>query len=190
MEFNFSTNNSMTEFETLDTSSTIYLGFANQPETNIFSQKYFRSPHASTTESLIKKLELLERPKKKESQVMMHLVQGWPTLDVSTAAVALEKYFINALNTANINYRINGLNRIPGILNITFSFATSTSFISNLALSLILLINSLTKISGADAPDDIPIFLHFIISSIGTFLSECINSDFLHPAFIATSTSL
>jgi len=65
MEFNFSTNNSMTEFETLDTSSTIYLGFASQPETNIFSQKYFRSPHASTTESLIKKLELLERPKKR-----------------------------------------------------------------------------------------------------------------------------
>ena len=65
MEFNFSTNNSMTEFETLDTSSTIYLGFASQPETNIFSQKYFRSPHVSTTESLIKKLELLERPKKR-----------------------------------------------------------------------------------------------------------------------------
>jgi hypothetical protein len=72
MEFNFSTNNSMTEFETLDNSSTIYLGFASQPETNIFSQKYFRSPHASTTESLIKKLELLERPKKNDSQVMMH----------------------------------------------------------------------------------------------------------------------
>ena len=90
MEFNFSNNNSMTEFETLDTSSTIYLGFASQPETNIFSQKYFRSPHASTTESLIKKLELLERPQKnKESQVMMHLVQGWPTLDVATAAMAL-----------------------------------------------------------------------------------------------------
>ena len=89
MEFNFSTNNSMTEFETLDNSSTIYLGFASQPETNIFSQKYFRSPHASTTESLIKKLELLERPKKNDSQVMMHLVQGWPTLDVSTAAMAL-----------------------------------------------------------------------------------------------------
>jgi hypothetical protein len=89
MEFSFSTNNSMTEFETLDASSTIYLGFASQPETNIFSQKYFRSPHASTTESLIKNLGLLERPKNKESQVMMHLVQGWPTLDVATAAMAL-----------------------------------------------------------------------------------------------------
>ncbi len=94
MEFNFSTNNSMTEFEAPDTTSTVYMGFESQHKTNIFSQKYFRSPHASTTESLIKKLELLERPKKKESQVMMHLVQGWPTLDVSTAAMALEKYFI------------------------------------------------------------------------------------------------
>ena len=89
MEFNFSTNNSMTEFETLDTSSTIYLGFANQPETNIFSQKYFRSPHASTTESLINNLKQLEIPKKRESQVMIHCVQGWPTLDGSTAAMAL-----------------------------------------------------------------------------------------------------
>ena len=31
MEFNFSTNNSMTEFETPDTTSTIYLGFSSQP---------------------------------------------------------------------------------------------------------------------------------------------------------------
>jgi len=94
MEFNFSTNNSMTEFETLDTSSTIYLGFASQPETNIFSQKYFRSPHASTTESLIKKLELLETPQINESQVMIHLVQGWPTLDGSTA------YYVQVAATA------------------------------------------------------------------------------------------
>jgi hypothetical protein len=41
MEFNFSTNNSMTEFETPDTTSTVYLGFASQPEKNIFSQKHF-----------------------------------------------------------------------------------------------------------------------------------------------------
>ena len=91
MEFNFSSNNSMTEFERPDTASTIYLGFANPPETNIFSQKYFRSPHASTTESLIKNLEQLEIPKKRESQVMIHLVQGWPTLDVSTAALAITR---------------------------------------------------------------------------------------------------
>jgi len=39
MEFNFSTNNSMTEFETLDTSSTIYLGFASRPLMNL--SKYF-----------------------------------------------------------------------------------------------------------------------------------------------------
>ncbi|MDC0229639.1 hypothetical protein OAK48_01570 [Deltaproteobacteria bacterium] len=91
MEFNFSSNNSMTEFEAPDTTSTIYLGFASQPETNIFSQKYFRSPHVSTTESLIKNLEKLEIQKKREFQVMIHLVQGWPTLDGSTAAMALTR---------------------------------------------------------------------------------------------------
>ena len=91
MEFKFSTNNSMTEFEAPDTTSTVYLGFASEPVTNIFSQKYFRSPHFSTTESLIKNLELLEIPKKRESQVMIHLVQGWPTLDVSTAAMAITR---------------------------------------------------------------------------------------------------
>ena len=97
MEFNFSTNNSMTEFETPDSTSTIYLGFASRPETNIFSQKYFRSPHASTTESLIKKLELLEIPKKYESQIMMHLVQGWPTLDVSTALFSIARKLATSL---------------------------------------------------------------------------------------------
>ena len=44
----------------------------------------------------------------------------------------LEKYFINALNTANINYRINGLNRIPGILNITFFDVEGHSLLMNL----------------------------------------------------------
>ena len=89
MKFNFSTNNSMTEFETPDTTSTIYLGFASEPKTNIFSQKYFRSPHSSTTESLINGFELLKKSKKINSEVMIHLVQGWPTLDGSTAAMAL-----------------------------------------------------------------------------------------------------
>ena len=106
MEFNFSTNNSMTEFETPDTSSTVYLGFASQPETNIFSQKYFRSTNASTTESLVKKLELLVVPKKKNYTVMIHLVQGWPTLDGSTAAMALVRDR-NELNSTNIKYGLS-----------------------------------------------------------------------------------
>jgi len=59
-----------------------------------------------------------------------------------------------------------------GILNTTFSFTTSTSFISISALSFILAINSLTKISGAEAPEDTPIFLHFKISSMGAALLD------------------
>ena len=65
MEFNFSDNNQITEFETLDTSSNVYLGFSNPPVKNIFSQKYFKSPYGSTTETLINNLDLLEVSKEK-----------------------------------------------------------------------------------------------------------------------------
>jgi len=41
LNLDFSPNNSMTEFESPETDSTVYLGFASQPETNIFSQKHF-----------------------------------------------------------------------------------------------------------------------------------------------------
>ena len=50
--------------------------------------------------------------------------------------------------------------------------------------------NSFTKISGAEAPDEIPIVEHFLILSNGILLSECISSVYLQPAFSATSTSL
>ena len=48
----------------------------------------------------------------------------------------------------------------------------------------------LTKISGADAPDDIPMVLHLSISSNGVLLSEWIKVDFSQPEFFATSTNL
>ena len=32
----------------------------------------------------------------------------------------LEKYFLNLLDEKNIAYKINGINRIPGVFNITF----------------------------------------------------------------------
>ena len=41
----------------------------------------------------------------------------------------------------------------------------------------------LTKISGADAPDDIPIVLHLSISSNGVVLSECIKEIFHNQSF-------
>ena len=44
----------------------------------------------------------------------------------------LDNYFINLLNKKNINYRINGENRAPGILNITLPETKSPSFIINL----------------------------------------------------------
>ena len=91
LNFDFSPNNSMTEFESPQTDSTVYLGFASDPSPNVFSQKYRGSPHASTTEALVKHLELLQLPEDEECRVMIHLVQGGPTLDGATAAFALTR---------------------------------------------------------------------------------------------------
>jgi cysteine desulfurase len=44
----------------------------------------------------------------------------------------LDNYFISLLNQNNINYKINGGNRIPGILNITIPNTQASSFIINL----------------------------------------------------------
>ena len=41
-------------------------------------------------------------------------------------------HFIYLLNQAKINYRINGKNRAPGVLNITLPNTNSQSFIINL----------------------------------------------------------
>ena len=65
----------------------------------------------------------------------------------------LEKYFINALNTANINYRINGLNRIPGILNITFFDVKGHSLLMNLdMLGIAISYGSACSSGSANAP--------------------------------------
>ena len=44
----------------------------------------------------------------------------------------LETHFIYLLNQAKVNYRINGKNRAPGVLNITLPNTNSQSFIINL----------------------------------------------------------
>ena len=44
-------------------------------------------------------------------------------------------------------------------------------------------INSVTKTSGADAPDEIPIVLQFLILLKGISLSECISSAEFEPFF-------
>ena len=65
----------------------------------------------------------------------------------------LEKYFINALNTANINYRINGLNRIPGILNITFFGVEGHALLMNLdILGIAISYGSACSSGSANAP--------------------------------------
>ena len=66
----------------------------------------------------------------------------------------------------------------------------STSFILTIAFSSICLIMFFTRNSGAEAPEEIPIFLHSKISLIGNFFSSSISSDLLQPDFLATSTSL
>ena len=91
-KFDFSVNNTMAEFENPETESTVYLGFANKPEINIFSWKYASSPYSSTTEILLKEGDkLLKVPEGKDYTVMIHLVQGWVNLDVATAAMAIKQ---------------------------------------------------------------------------------------------------
>ena len=57
-------------------------------------------------------------------------------------------------------------------------------------LVLILLIKFLTKISGAEAPEDIPIVVQFSILSKGTMLSACISLELTQPDCWATSINL
>ena len=90
IKFDFSENNTMTEFENRETEPTVYLGFANKPEINIFSWKYASSPYSSTTEILLKRRDdLLKVPEGKDYTEMIHLVQGWVNLDAATAAMAI-----------------------------------------------------------------------------------------------------
>ena len=44
----------------------------------------------------------------------------------------MDKYFISLLDCENIDYKINGGSRVPGILNVTLSNTNSASFIINL----------------------------------------------------------
>ena len=66
----------------------------------------------------------------------------------------------------------------------------STSYILTVNLFFNSFIKLLTKISGADAPDEIPIVFEFSIKSNGISLFEWINWEFEHPDFLATSTNL
>ena len=92
IHFDFSPNNQMVDFETQDSKSTVYLGFASDPKINIFSQKIpWISKHECITETLIKEQDLLDLPKNKDYTVMIHTVKGIPSLDGATAALAIQK---------------------------------------------------------------------------------------------------
>ena len=80
--------------------------------------------------------------------------------------------------------------KLPGTRKVTSSFTASTSSISSLNSFFNFDINNSTRISGADAPEDIPIVLQFLILSIGNLLSEFISCESGHPVFCATSTNL
>ena len=71
-----------------------------------------------------------------------------------------------------------------------FSLIISTSSIFTVNLSFNSFIKLSTKISGADAPEEIPIVFEFSIKSNGISLCEWINWEFEHPDFLATSTNL
>ena len=75
-------------------------------------------------------------------------------------------------------------------MNVISSLIISTSSISKVNSFFNSWINSSTNISGAEAPEETPIVLQLAILSIGTLLSEWINSDLSHPLFFATATNL
>ncbi len=52
--------------------------------------------------------------------------------DIKDRILKLEKHFIGLLEHSNIGYRINGLNRLTGIMNITFFGVEGNSLLMNL----------------------------------------------------------
>ena len=52
--------------------------------------------------------------------------------DIKDRILKLEKHFIGLLEHSNIDYRINGLNRLTGIMNITFFGVQGNSLLMNL----------------------------------------------------------
>ena len=90
MRYNFSSNNSLHEFETIDTTKSVYLSFACEPQINAFSQKFKGSPYGSTTETLIDNLDKLKIEDSSNALVTIHLVQGIVPLDGATASFAIQ----------------------------------------------------------------------------------------------------
>jgi hypothetical protein len=84
MQFKFSANNNLGEFEDFDPAGNIYIGFASEPQVNVFSQKFRGSQFGSTTAALLGQESLLSV--RGRQNIMVHLVQESVTLDGATAA--------------------------------------------------------------------------------------------------------
>ena len=91
MRYKFSSNNSLNEFETIDTTKSVYLSFACEPQINAFSQKFKGSQYGSTTETLIDNLDKLKIEDPSETTITLHMVQGIVPLDGATACFAIQK---------------------------------------------------------------------------------------------------
>ena len=91
MKYKFSSNNSLNEFETIDTTKSVYLSFACEPQINAFSQKFKGSSYGSTTEILIDNIEKLKIDGLSETTINLHLVQGIVPLDGATASFAIQR---------------------------------------------------------------------------------------------------
>ena len=91
MRYKFSSNNSLNEFEAIDTTKSVYLSFACEPQINAFSQKFKGSQYGSTTETLIENLDKLKIEDPSETTITLHLVQGIVPLDGATACFAIQK---------------------------------------------------------------------------------------------------
>jgi len=67
----------------------------------------------------------------------------------------LEKLFLNDLNDKGINYNLNGENRIPGILNITFPAILGQSLVMKLDLAGVAVSFGSACSSGTPRPSDV-----------------------------------
>ena len=87
----FSANNALADFDSIDTANHVYLGFASEPKVNVFSHKYRGSKYSSTTQVLLDNLDLLKIDNPELVAGTVHLVQDTVSLDCATACLACSK---------------------------------------------------------------------------------------------------
>jgi hypothetical protein len=86
MKFEFSNNNRIEDFKTLDLENKVYFGFEGKPAKNAFSQKFQGTEYNCTTRVVIDNIDLLQINSKDKITFVLHTVQDTVTLDIATAA--------------------------------------------------------------------------------------------------------